>query len=253
MRKITFVSVFLALFVIFNYSEQSPPIQLASQYYTYHFPKNERMVFLFIGVDYNTKEKEKDTFVEEIEIFEKEIIKSSTGVSKEIVSKSIYGKACVRSSCLEGLDWIVENCTEKDIAVVYIGTHGGIGTGSYAFYGNDKIPVKGSEVREKLSKIKCKLVLIVDTCKAGAMLDSWKDYSSNVCIICSSSNTESTYCWKLTVAIRDALQKADENNDGEIDLGEIRNYIPGRVRELTKLQTVTMSDRFPPIVVGVRN
>lgn len=248
MRKIWFLAFLFSVLLIFN-PENQVIVEPTSIYKV-----DYRTNFLFIGVDYNTKENEKDAFVEEIEIFEKDMLRSFKALSPKFDSRSIYGKICTRENCFKGFDWIVENSSEKSVSIVYIGTHGRNKKelGGYAFVGNDRIPILGSEIAGKLKNTKGSLILIIDTCKAGGMVDDWKDCGPNVCIICSSSSTEFTYCWKLTVAMRDALVNADENNNGEIDLGEFRKYLPGRVRELTDNQTVTMSSNFPMIVVGSR-
>lgn len=250
MRKVLFSAFVFSLLFIFG--PENELVVAESAQATYKI--NHRTNFLFIGVDCYTKENEKDTFVEEIEIFEKDMLRSYKALSPKFDSRSLYGKDCTRENCLKGFDWIVENSDSNDLSIVYIGTHGRNRKelGGYAFVGYDKIAVNGSEIIDKLKHVKGKLILIVDTCKAGAMVDEWKDCGPNVLIICSCNNSESTYCWKLTVAIRDSLVKSDMNNDGEIDTGEIRKYIPNIVKELTKEQTVTMSQDFPMIVVGGR-
>lgn len=249
MRKIWFIAFLFSFLLVFNPEQQEIIKSTPTTYSIDH-----RANFLFIGVDYNTKENEKDTFVEEIEIFEKEILRSYKNLSPKFDSRSIYGKICTKENCLKGFDWIVENSDENSVSVVYIGTHGTTRKelGGYAFVDCNRKYILGSEIAEKLKNVKGNLILIIDTCKAGGMVDNWKDCGPNVCIICSSSSTESTYCWKLTVAMRDALSKADYNQNGEIDLGEFRKYIPDRVRELTKEQTVTMSENFPMVVIGSR-
>lgn len=251
MRKILFSAFMLSLLFIFVPENKITiePIPIPSTYQIDH-----RTNFLFIGVDYNTKEDQKDTFVEEIEIFEKDMLRSYKRLSSKFDSRSLYGKICTKENIIKGFDWIVENSDTDSLSIVYIGTHGRNRKelGGYAFVGSDRIAINGSEVIDKLKHVKGNLILIVDTCKAGAMADEWKDCGPNIAIICSSSGSESTYCWKLTVAIRDSLVKSDYNNDGDIDLGEIRKYIPSRVKELTKEQTVTMSENFPMVIVGKR-
>ena len=133
--------------------------------------------------------------------------------------------------------------------MVYIGCHGTNKKG-YAVITNDE-KVYGKELKSYLSKLPCKIILIVDTCHAGAMAEEWSDCSSNVSIICSCSSDEYAYCWQLSQAIIEALDgHADYDGNGLIDLDEIRQYVIHRVPELSGKQHPVLSTCSPKIVLA---
>jgi Caspase domain len=210
-----------------------------------------RLVMLFIGGDFNAKDR--DYFAEETEALENNLIVHST---YQVKYKSLLRKDCIRNKCLDGFTWLNSNCNGNDIAVIYIGTHGGDSpeTG-FAFCGSDKSFVMGSEIRDSLVKLPCNLILIVNSCHAGAMVRDWSDSRNNVCIICACRADELAYTWRITTAMSEAFQGyADYDGNRFIDSSEIRRYLPYRISQISNNQQhVVMSEKHPSVYLGFVN
>lgn len=208
-----------------------------------------KIVFLFISGNFNAKED--DNFAEETEALANNFVKYSKPLY-DVKSKSLLREQCRREPCLDGFAWLGRNCNPNDLAVVYIGTHGGDKEDKgFCFFGTDKSSVTGKEIKESLSKLPCNLLLIVDTCHSGAMVRDWSGSNEHVSIITSCRADEIAYTWQLTPAMIEAIQgAADYNGDKVIDMAELRRYLPGRVLQLNNKQHVVMSAKHPFVKVA---
>ncbi len=195
------------------------------------------LVFLSIGVNYHAvAEKREDVFAKEAVHLEKGIEKQCNSLY-EVKKRYLHSAEATRDNCLNGLKWVAETSHEEDLALVYIGSHGGNGSGTYKFYpANDS--VSSDEMISRLSKVKGSLFLLVDTCHAGAMITDWKDCGKKVVILSACRDCESAYVWKFVNPFVDALEKADFNKDKVIDISEIETYV---IDNIDKKQTAVES------------
>lgn len=99
---------------------------------------------------------------------------------------SLYAKTHIRvlpdgkatwQGIMGGVEWLVNNVTERDVAVVYLGGHGRIhpADNSYAFLPSDADPkrtlttwLKEEHYKGPLEALPGKTLLFIDTCHAGA-------------------------------------------------------------------------------------
>jgi hypothetical protein len=204
--------------------------------------------FFCLMLSVNRYTESQDTYAEETEALEKKLSKSISSLYS-LEEKMILRKECNYKNCLEGFEWL-KKCKANDVALVYVGCHGSTRGGYYSILIEDK-RLYGSEVKEYLEKLPCKVILIIDTCHSGAMIEEWKDSNDKISIICSCGSTEDAYCWQLSQALMDAISgKADYNNDGFIDLAEIRKYVVKQVPELSGKQHPVLSEKSPLIRIG---
>jgi WD40 repeat protein len=172
-------------------------------------------------------------------------------------------KQASRDNILSGLDWLKQNCTAEDVAMIFLSGHGvndNVGRFYYLPFGADVeylratcVPFKDFE--ETLSAIPGKVILFVDACHSGS-LDSGiqtkppdvtrliNEASSDdvgVVIFTSSTTRQSSYenaAWQngaFTKALVEGLTgKADYVKSGSISLKELDLYISTRVKELAE-------------------
>jgi len=192
-----------------------------------------------------------------------EFFSSQEGKLFERVSVNLLcNEEATRGNVLDGLDWILQQTTQKDIAMIFVSGHGTKDlAGNYYFLPSDGNPEKlrrscvlWAEFENVLASLPSKVVLFMDTCHAGAVTgtqrryvpditDILKDLASDelgVVVMASSmgreASVESTR-WEngaFTKALLEGLEgKADKNRDGAIYLTEIDAYVTERVKELT--------------------
>lgn len=199
----------------------------------------------------------------------------------------------------DGLLWLERSATQPDLAVVFISTHGWP-EGRRKFYlaphGFDpaKPSVTGfskSELQEQLESLPCKVVVILDACYSGRVVQQLamakgaddaldqviKDFTSvgsGLVAIASSTGDEKSFenrAWghgALALACLEALTgetqggavvelvTADSNGDGILYVDELGTYMAQRVKQLTGGgQHVTFHVGTPrafPVAVGDR-
>jgi Caspase domain len=198
----------------------------------------------FLMMSVNSEADDQDEYAEEAEaICEK--LKGIEAVYK-VEKRILLRKDCNRQNCLNGFEWLKQSRND-DIIMVYIGCHGRDTTRGFVFYTSDN-SITGTEIKNHLSGLKGQLALFVDTCHSGAMARDWANCGPNVSIICSCRIEEYAQCWQLSSALIEALNgAADYNNDGFIDLTEIRRYIEKRMPELWGKQHPVLSKSSPEL------
>jgi hypothetical protein len=97
---------------------------------------------------------------------------------------SLYDESATRENILGGLDWLASKLSgqpgdPRPLAVVALAGHGAVAryTQDFYFLPHDYNPAKslsvsavsGAELRSHLDSLKCTVVLLVDTCHAGAL------------------------------------------------------------------------------------
>ena len=162
---------------------------------------------------------------------------------------------------LDGLDWILKESTQKDLAVIFVAGHGlKDDRGNYYFLPYDGDPaklrrtgVKWFDFEDVLSSLPSKVIFLVDTCHSGSvtgkrrgvtdMTDALRELvtaESGVVVITASTGKESSQEnpeWghgAFTKALIEGLEgKADYDGDNTVDVKEIDLFITQRVKALT--------------------
>lgn len=166
-----------------------------------------------------------------------------------------------RENVLDGLDWILQESTQKDLSVVFVAGHGlKDERGNYYFLPHDGDPkrlrrtgVKWFDFQDVLSSLPSKVILMVDTCHSGSvtgkrrgisdMTDALRELvnaESGVVVMTASTGKEESQegpQWghgAFTKALIEGLEgRANYNRDKTIDIKELDLYITNRVKELT--------------------
>ncbi|MBF0234067.1 MAG: caspase family protein [Desulfamplus sp.] len=174
---------------------------------------------------------------------------------------------------LDGLDWILEESTQKDVSVIFIAGHGrNDHRKNYYFmpYDTDvdhlrRTGVKWFDFNDVLESLPSKALLMVDTCHSGNitgkrrqrglsnMTEALRELtttSSGVFVMTASTGDELSaedMAWghgAFTKAIVEGLQnfKADYNGNNAVEIKELDLYVTERVKSLTNGQQHTTTE-----------
>jgi hypothetical protein len=154
---------------------------------------------------------------------------------KNFESKHIQGEKASLATINSGLAWLKEKSTATDLAIIYIGAHGNTDpkTGWSIETADDK-RLMGSDLKSELAKLKCPVLLIVETCTSGGIA---KDHPNNVpvpenvmLLAACQWNQETNN--QLDLALAEALYgRGDFNKDGQVTVNELVTYIEARYKE----------------------
>jgi WD40 repeat protein len=177
----------------------------------------------------------------------------------KVVTRLLVNEKATREAVVNGLEWILEETTQYDVAVVFVAGHGLKDTrGNYYFlpWEGDLERLRSSGVRwiefkDTLTSLPCRGILMVDTCYSGGvwkgrdldMTEALKELlrTEGVVVMSASTRKEKSYEDKrwghgaFTKAILEGLEgKGDYNGNGEVTIYELNLYVTERVKELTR-------------------
>lgn len=185
------------------------------------------------------------------------------GFYKHVYTKLLPDAEADRNGIIEGLAWLKENATNKDVAMVFMSGHGASRGGSgydYLPFGANKSKeattfLHDFEIKNYLSEVTAKIVAFIDTCHSGKFFEtpgakgpssSIQEFaedlarSSSFTVIFSSSTGKELSIekdeWKhgaFTKALIEGLEGNAANAKGVISLARLNDYIADRVKELT--------------------
>ncbi|MBF0256847.1 MAG: caspase family protein, partial [Gammaproteobacteria bacterium] len=170
-----------------------------------------------------------------------------------------------RDNILDGLEWLIRESTQRDVAVIFVAGHGiKDGGGQYYFMPHDtdldslrRTGVKWYEFQDTLERLPGTRWLMADTCHSGSITgkrgvtrdasditDALRDLrkvEGGVVVMSAATGRESSVEnaeWghgAFTKALIEGMEemKANYNGDNRIDLKELDLYITTRVKELT--------------------
>nr|VFK56441.1 MAG: WD40 repeat [Candidatus Kentron sp. TC] len=181
-----------------------------------------------------------------------------------------------RSGVLEGLEWLIQAGTQRDVAVIFIAGHGlKDERGHYYFLPHDGDPdrarvtcVRWSEFEHTFRDIPGIRWLLADTCRSGGItgkrapmiprdvgdmtdaLRALRSVEGGVVVMSASNGREASLessRWRhgaFTRAFIDGIAegKADHDRDGRIGIKELDLYLTNRVKELTEGQQHPMTE-----------
>ena len=133
---------------------------------------------------------------------------------------------------MNGFRWLKREVAKDDVAVVYISTHGGMDEDGFVIC-NVGTLVHGKDIRKALGGVNCKVCLYVDTCSAGGILKTPETIPSNLYILCSCLEKESSFSLDTKrsfgmfgkALVEGMNGKADLNHDGFVTLDELERYV----------------------------
>lgn len=144
---------------------------------------------------------------------------------------TIVDTEATAADILKALRGLADKTKAGDYAIVYMSGHGGRGCKEYVFCAHDR-NVAWSEIREALREAKGRILIILDACQSGAVIDN-----GNMIVLAaaladqgsigySNPQTNSLYTRLLLEALNG---KADMNKDGLISLAEVDAYVSGQL------------------------
>jgi len=178
-----------------------------------------------------------------------------------VVTRLLVNADATRGNVMDGLDWILQESTQRDVSVIFVAGHGlRDERGNYYFLPHDgqaeslrRTAVKWSEFQDALTSLPSKVVFLVDTCHSGSvsgkrrgvadMGDALRDLinaDSGIIVMTASTGKEESQErpeWghgAFSLALIEGLAgKADVNDDRVVDVRELDLYITHRVKALT--------------------
>ena len=179
---------------------------------------------------------------------------------KSIHSRVLTGRNANPQQVLEGVQWMTDNMKAADLGIVFFSTHGT--NDKKAGFFNDLYSIDGKETSSKLygkqlnaalAKISGQMLVWVDACEAGGLIESPKETPPNTSYFLASTREESSYGQEesmdrphghFVAALCDGLKGyADENRDGTVTVGELATYLPLHTKKLEPLQTCVFQIR----------
>uniref|UniRef100_UPI0040570104 caspase family protein n=1 Tax=Candidatus Electronema sp. TaxID=2698783 RepID=UPI0040570104 len=191
---------------------------------------------------------------------------------REVKPRVLVNKDADRTAVLEGLEWIEQQATGNDVAMVFLAGHGKLDAKEdYYFLPKDFKPwrylssgVPYDAINSTVTRVRGKALFLIDTCysgkaagqRGGGEVDMTKiinDLSAaeNGVIVLSATTGHQTAQERdewghgaFTKALLEALRgDANYNADKALTVSEIRTYIADRVK------TLTDSQQTPAVVI----
>ncbi|MFO0579751.1 MAG: caspase family protein [Polyangia bacterium] len=205
---------------------------------------------------------------------------------RAVETRVLVDADATKGKILDGLQWLREQTTARDLAVLFLAGHGitDPATGLYYFLPQDADPVAmmrtmlpETDVRTALASIPGKVLLFLDTCHSGKVfgagqtrglgdlapfISELSSAENGVVVFAASTGRQSSQEaaeWSngaFTRAVVEGLRgRADIHHTGRITLNMLDLYISERVKELTSgrqtpttAKPATISD-FPIAVI----
>lgn len=154
---------------------------------------------------------------------------------KTLHAKQILGAKATHAAAMDGLGWLRQNAGANDLAVVYVGAHGGTDpTKGWSISTADGAALWGSEVKAELAKLRCPALVLIETCGSGGFGQRHPEdppVPANVTVLCACSTTETTNN-QLDLAVAEALYgRGDFDGNGTVDVDELSQYVERRYKE----------------------
>jgi len=186
------------------------------------------------------------------------------GLYKAVVTKVLTDAEATKANILEGLDWLEQETTRNDLAVVFLAGHGvNDKSGVYYFLPvNAKVDqlrrtgLAFSDIKNTVASLAGKTLLFADTCHAGnifgrrrgtvdinAMVNELTSAENGAVVFASSTGKQDSLedpLWgngAFTKALVEALNgKAAYGGHKKITINMLDLYLSERVKELTRGQ-----------------
>lgn len=185
---------------------------------------------------------------------------------REVVVKLLTNEQATKDEVLDGLDWIRQETTANDVAMVFFAGHGVNDQNNYYYYCPYNVDpsrllrtgVAFSDIKNTVSAIAGKALFFVDTCHSGnsiglstrrgpldinIVINELSSAENGVVVFSAATGSESSYErdeWNngaFTKALVEGLGGAAAIGDtGRITYNMLNVYVSERVKELTKGQ-----------------
>ena len=207
--------------------------------------------------------------------------RQSGGLYQQVVVKILENPT--KDEILDGLDWLRDEVTSKDIAMIFFSGHGmNDSNGDFYYLTNDtnrartnRTALSGEEFRKALSNLPGKVLAFVDSCHSGnimggrrgvadinGMINDLTSVESGVVVF--SSSTGKQYSLENSEWGNGAFTKAlvegfdgaaSDPNSGKITIALLEHYLCERVKTLTGNQQTPTSNKpqtIPDFPIAVK-
>jgi uncharacterized caspase-like protein len=181
-------------------------------------------------------------------------------VYNNVEIKTLVNKDATKGNILDALDWMNDQVTQRDVAILFIAGHGvNDDNGKYYFLNHEanleklrRTALKWIEFEDTLNNLPSKVILLADTCHSGNIMGKRRDMTSAIKSIINSgtgqvimtATTGNGYSYEqkewghgaFTKALLEGLgkHKADYDADSMVSIKELDLYVTKRVKKLTK-------------------
>jgi uncharacterized caspase-like protein len=171
------------------------------------------------------------------------------GLFRRVEMRLLTNDRADRRAILDALEWLRASSRPEDMAVIYYGGHGGndppvgfyLAPGRYRDHNWRRTMISGADLRRSVAAIPGRVIVLLDTCYAGALLDEAPDLKDGraaylVATRAGESNrgvSRARHC-DFTQALLDALDGrngSDADGDGAVTLEELGRHIARHVLE----------------------
>jgi len=237
------------------------------------------LYILAIGVgDYDNDDFDLDYPDEDARAFVEVLEKQEGLLYNQVVTKLYTDKRATKDNILDGLEWLVRETTQRDVAMLFFAGHGiedSRGTFYYLPVGADENKKRRTclmegEIQETVAVITGKVIVFMDACHSGSvMLASVRkrgnpdisrivneliDAENGAVVFSSSTGRQSSLedaRWghgAFTKALIEGLAgEAEYEQEGKVTCKSLDYYITRRVKQLTRGEQ-TPTTNFPPNV-----
>ena len=180
---------------------------------------------------------------------EKAFREQAKAFHRQIHSRLVQANKATHAGAIEGLAWLQEKTTAKDLVVIYVGAHGNVHpVNGWGIDTADGKTLWGREIKQELAKLPCPVIIMIETCTSGGFAEAHKNdipVPSNVTALCACSGKQSIDN-QLDMALMEGLYgRADFNKDGVVELDELIRYIGLRYKEWWPDPDATESSGLP--------
>jgi len=222
-----------------------------------------KLYILAIGVSkYGNKDLELQFAAKDAGDFANAMLKQEGLLYGEVSVKLLTDGKGNKNNILDGLEWIQNETTSRDVAMLFFAGHGiNDNSGNFYYLPVDADPerlrstcVNYAEIKQSVSTIAGKVVLFMDACHSGGVMGSGRRSADINGLVNELSNAENgavvftsstgrqysleDSAWKngaFTKALVEGINgKADIFNKNSISIKTLDVYITQRVKELTK-------------------
>jgi hypothetical protein len=191
---------------------------------------------LVLGISFN--QQGGDKHIDDYNCFPPEVEKVFREQGKDFYrkmqSRQVMGKQATYEGIMSGLAWLHKSAKKNDLVVMYLTSHGFCHPEKgWVIDTVDKKKLYGSELKAKLAKLPCPVLVLLETCNSGGFVTGKNDppMPANVAAICACAANQETNN-DLDIAFAEGLYgRADFNKDGVVNLDELMRYVRLRYKE----------------------
>jgi hypothetical protein len=207
-------------------------------------PGTSNLFVLSIEVDHKLLEEGKeDPDAKEARNLARILEEKARPLYRQVQARVLTGERADRRGILAGLAWLEHSMTPRDVAVIFLSSHGGFD--NMGFYGvqparwdsknQQATAVWGEEIRDALARVPGRVVFLLETCNSGDFLRTPNKLEPvpNAVVITSCRKRESSGAAMGYAAI-DGLAGAAANARGVVTAGGLAEYLARRVPQATE-------------------